>query len=146
MPHRQRISRHQRRTDGTDPTRKTTDTSLPRSLRCAPFLSCASSHHSRQRCRQLSSEPPTVQLSQAPTTVVPQLPTTIIVMLHSANTLAWGRLKCGRELDTVCSHCDTCWREDVSFLRYRGDFLVSYQNEPSSPLLFPFFLASLSAF
>src|SRR5216683_906217 len=32
MSHRQRVSSHERRTNGEDPTRKTTDTSLPRSL------------------------------------------------------------------------------------------------------------------
>src|SRR5579863_1753080 len=57
---------------------------------------------------------------------MPQLLANTIPKLHRANTRAWGRLKCGRPLDTVSVHCDNRSEQFMSFLRYLKISFVWY--------------------
>src|SRR6266496_2659013 len=64
-----------------------------------------------------------------------------IPKLQAAKTRACGRLRCGRCVDTVRSHCDNASGQDMIFLlmRYEISYVLSYQSIMSCcffPLLF----------
>src|SRR6266536_1608254 len=64
-----------------------------------------------------------------------------IPRLQAAKTRACGRLRCGRCVDTVRSHCDNASGQDMIFLlmRYEISYVLSYQSIMSCcffPLLF----------
>src|SRR6266536_2381278 len=59
-----------------------------------------------------------------------------------AKTVAWGRLRWGKCVDTVSSHCDTVSRQDISFLRILRLILCILSERVSRCLFasfFPFF-------
>src|SRR5579885_2482306 len=93
--------------------------------RCCPCLSFSSYSHSRKRWRQLSSLPPSSKASKALFCVRPALPTSSKLRLQQASTAACGRERCGRKLDTLCFHCDTCCVYVMALLLIRNSRRVS---------------------
>src|SRR4029453_5659020 len=101
---------------------KQVETSRLRRLspRLAPLLCTPSRYQSRSCSRTVASPRPSRYAKKVATVVSPQLWATTIPQLHSTNPVLWGWLKCGRQVDTVCDHCNnpmgrviaTSWSDD----------------------------------
>src|SRR5437667_12147526 len=80
----------------------------------------------------------------ATTLVMPHDLASTIPKLQAAKTRACGRLRCGRCVDTVRSHCDNASGQDMIFLlmRYEISYVLSYQSIMSC-CFFPLLITNL---
>src|SRR5205823_13440381 len=86
------------------------------------------------------ADDPSNSASRAATLVMPHDLASTMPKLHNAKTWACGRLKCGKWVDTVSSHCDNAFRRDMTFLLllWRVWFFPSEQIGLSLCFLFSF--------
>src|SRR3954447_9976755 len=90
-----------------------------RSWRLVPALSEASLHHSYKRCSTLASLWSRSKARKVATVPRPQQRVKAMPKLHSAKTVAWGLLRCGKVVDTVVVHSDNwSWRDTGSSCNY----------------------------